>query len=392
MARTETVLRVFVSSPADVSEEVTSVAAAITELNSILPRTLGIRFELVTWRSDAVPGIGTDPQAVINRAIGDDYDIFVGVLWARFGTSTPRAGSGTEEEFERAYSRYQRDPDSVRIMIYFKRASVEIDALDPVQLQNVNSFRSKLGERGALYWDFSTREQLEGYIRLHLSRQASEWANSAERPELQRSRTVAAATGEEPIEEGLIDIAESGTESFQIATEAMQRVTRLQEEMTARTSERIAQMQALQSTDSENKPRLLKHILNLASVDLEQFAKGLTNETSVISTNVMAGLDALSRSLTYTECYSEQNLPGLLNLGALLPQFIRNFENHRNAMLDLREAIRGLPRFTTDFNRAKRDAVIAIDNYDRNTTGAIPLLDELRRNYETLMNRLSPPQ
>ena len=53
--------------------------------------------------ANAYPGFGTDPQGVVNEEIGDDYEIFIGPLWSRFGTPTPRAFSGTQEEFERVY-------------------------------------------------------------------------------------------------------------------------------------------------------------------------------------------------------------------------------------------------------------------------------------------------
>lgn len=53
------------------------------------------------FETDIMPGFGSDPQAVINEQINDDFDIFVGLLKGKFGTPTPRAGSGTEEEFRR---------------------------------------------------------------------------------------------------------------------------------------------------------------------------------------------------------------------------------------------------------------------------------------------------
>jgi hypothetical protein len=44
------------------------------------------------------PQIGPRPQQVINDQIGE-YDLFVGMMWNRFGTPTDVAASGTEEEF-----------------------------------------------------------------------------------------------------------------------------------------------------------------------------------------------------------------------------------------------------------------------------------------------------
>ena len=47
------------------------------------------------------PVRGGEPEVLINDQIGK-YDIFLGVMWRRFGTPTGVAESGTEEEFRRA--------------------------------------------------------------------------------------------------------------------------------------------------------------------------------------------------------------------------------------------------------------------------------------------------
>jgi len=39
------------------------------------------------WGS-LVPGVGPDAQAVINNQVGEDYDIYIGILGHRFGTQT----------------------------------------------------------------------------------------------------------------------------------------------------------------------------------------------------------------------------------------------------------------------------------------------------------------
>ena len=85
----------------------------IDESNKILlDSDSDIRFELVMWETDTFPSIGKDAQSIINEQIGDDYDIFVGLMWTRFGTPTPRAGSGTEEEFNLALEKLKTNPDS----------------------------------------------------------------------------------------------------------------------------------------------------------------------------------------------------------------------------------------------------------------------------------------
>jgi hypothetical protein len=100
-----TLLKVFIASPGDVAEERGMAESVVQELNRTLCKALCLRLELLRWETDTFPGLGSDSQAVINEQIAEDFDIFVGILWSRFGTPTPRAESGTEEEFNRAVAR-----------------------------------------------------------------------------------------------------------------------------------------------------------------------------------------------------------------------------------------------------------------------------------------------
>ena len=107
-------------------------------------------------------------------SLPEDYDIFLGVMWARFGTATPRAGSGTEEEFERALTRHQANSSGVKILFYFKQASLPPDAIDPAQLQKVKAFRVRLKQEGVLYGEFSSSDEFERQLRQHLTQQLRE--------------------------------------------------------------------------------------------------------------------------------------------------------------------------------------------------------------------------
>ena len=152
MARQEHVLSVFVASPIDVEAERGKLEDVIRELNVTWSREIGVRLDLVRWETHAYPGIGADAQDVINEQMPDDCDLFVGIMWCRYGTPTARADSGTVEEFERAKARYDNDPNSIRVMVYFKDEPIPPSRLDPEQLAKVNAFRNSLGDEGALYW------------------------------------------------------------------------------------------------------------------------------------------------------------------------------------------------------------------------------------------------
>ena len=105
MARDERVITVLVASPSDLEPERSRLEEVIREFNIVWSKNLCLRLELVKWETHGFPGIGEDAQDVLNRQLGDDYDVFLGMMWTKFGTPTGRAGSGTEEEFNRALAR-----------------------------------------------------------------------------------------------------------------------------------------------------------------------------------------------------------------------------------------------------------------------------------------------
>ena len=104
-------IRIFVASPGDVQSERLQLSKVVDELNttiSAIAPEKQIFLELIKWETHVHPGLGRDPQEVVNQQIGK-YDIFVGIIWKRLGTPTALARSGTEEEFQHAYSIWQKN-------------------------------------------------------------------------------------------------------------------------------------------------------------------------------------------------------------------------------------------------------------------------------------------
>ena len=164
------IVRVFVASPGDVIRERESLAGIVNELNRTLSALLpgiNIRLELVRWETNAFPAMGR-PQGVINEQIGE-YDIFIGILWKRFGTPTGQAQSGTEEEFRFAYDNWKKD-GKPHILIYFNREPIPTPRnLDEVgQLSKVVSFRDEVSKMG-LIWEYDSAERFADVVRPHLT-------------------------------------------------------------------------------------------------------------------------------------------------------------------------------------------------------------------------------
>ncbi|MFZ0592624.1 MAG: hypothetical protein WAM39_19355 [Bryobacteraceae bacterium] len=163
-------VRIFLASPGELSPERSQFELVAQELDRTVGRDLDLAVDLLKWEHDSVPGLGR-PQEVVNRTIGL-YDLFVGILWRRFGTPTGVAGSGTEEEFRIAYGRWlNKEIDDV--MFYFceapwtPRTIAELD-----QARKVLQFRSEL-EGIALISTYVEHERFADTVRPHLYRRLS---------------------------------------------------------------------------------------------------------------------------------------------------------------------------------------------------------------------------
>ncbi len=166
-------IRVFVASPSDMREERGRLSRVIEELNRSVAFEKHIIIDLVRWETHTTPGMGR-PQEIINSQIGP-YDIFIGIMWKHFGTPTGAASSGTEEEFELAFSswRITRKP---MIMFYFNCAKYFLNTVEEIeQVRRVLEFRGRLEKQG-LIWMYDGAEDFEQAVRQHLQKKLQKLA------------------------------------------------------------------------------------------------------------------------------------------------------------------------------------------------------------------------
>jgi hypothetical protein len=166
---TKRIFRVFVASPGDVSAERDTLARLVIGLNqtiAVVAPEKEISLELVRWETHVFPAAGR-PQAVINELIGE-FDIFVGIMWTRFGTPSGIAQSGTEEEFSRAYETWEKH-GRPQIMFYFCQAPSPPPASssEAEQLMRVVRFRQQLSEK-ALVWEYQSHAEFADTVHPHL--------------------------------------------------------------------------------------------------------------------------------------------------------------------------------------------------------------------------------
>ena len=162
------ICKLFLASPSDTAQERKIVRGVVEELNETLCRALNLMVEVVSWENDTYPGIGRDAQGVINGQIGDNYDLFVGIMWKKFGTKTKTADSGTEEEYNRAVENFKRGICR-NVMFYFSQEKFTMED-DLEQIVKVKAFKNKISETDGVYYaQYSSKTDFTKDFRRQLS-------------------------------------------------------------------------------------------------------------------------------------------------------------------------------------------------------------------------------
>jgi hypothetical protein len=386
MPRKVTLVQMFVASPSDVQQERDLLESLIAELNKNWSRNSGVIFELVRWETHVRPGFGNDPQAVINEQIGDNYDVFIGVLWGCFGTTTPRAMSGTFEEFERAYKRFQ-STGAPEIMFYFKDAPIAPSKIDPAQLQQVQSFRASLPEKGGLYATFEDESGFQTSLRAHLAALAQKFSTAD---------TITSATDIAPVELacaessnldtdelGYLDYVELYESRMADLTATLTVISgatvRVGQQMNQRTKE-IVDLQG-KRPDTATARRLVKRTAD----DMDAYSNVLAKQLPLMTSCRVAALQALTRALTLYQEFGNTGKSDLQSLRTSLADLLSPAGDSRKSLARFRDSVSGLPRMTSDLNRAKRAVLEQLDIMLGEIDGIRHNIDNILKSIDTIL-------
>jgi len=159
-------LKILLASPGDVKLEREKAREEITGLQPVAQK-LGYMLEAVGWETHATPGMGRS-QELLNKLVAE-CDLFIGMLWRKFGSPTGEAESGTLEEFNLARERYvkERAPE---IMLYFREVHPDFLSDPGPQLQKVLDFKKQIEDGHlALYQNYRDPEHFAQLLRQHLT-------------------------------------------------------------------------------------------------------------------------------------------------------------------------------------------------------------------------------
>ena len=360
MPKEATVLKVFVASPSDVAAEREALAHAVDSINSIFAETT-IRLELIRWEHDASPDLGeVDAQAVVNRQ-AEDCDIFVGIVWKTIGQPTQRAESGTIEEFERAIERLEKDPGSVRVMMYFKDSPPSsLEEIDLDQLQKVRKFQSRVKGLG-LYYTFRSVNDFSNAVRQHLAKIVT--------AQLVQERTeggpVVVVDLQETLsldeEEGLLDLQEIVEEemaALKVVSEEMGEATkRMGEQMREKASRlEIVNQKMRQARNPTSMRGEARRLLDRTASDMDQFVSALHQQLPRYKQHLDRGINAFVKSVPL-HLQFEADRGQMLEAAEVM---IESMSSLIATMEGFRDSVHRLPPLASSIIRSKRSTASAL--------------------------------
>jgi predicted NACHT family NTPase len=175
---------VFISYPKDVIDLKNQVFKACKEFNYHLSEKTKYIIEPRDF-TFIISDAGPNAQSLINKLIAKS-DIFIGILWKRFGSPTgavnPQTGdeyeSGMREEFDKALDKKQND-NNFKICFFFKNTTnIDINTSeDAEQLKKVLLFKKELQDEHIMYKLLCENDEIGLLTFLQLHTWIDEFAN-----------------------------------------------------------------------------------------------------------------------------------------------------------------------------------------------------------------------
>ena len=387
-----TKFKIFLASPNDLQSERELIDEVIQELNLTFGRQKNVILELIKWETHSAPGISNEhPQQIITSDLGQDYDLFIGLLWKSFGSPTDKADSGTEEEFLGAYQKYQKDEKSMQILFYFKNKEVSPLDLVPEDLRKIKNFKTELGSnKKTLYWEYKESSELMKFLRIHVPLRISELLEDHQE-QIKVSKTptdLQKMDNNEIIEDelGFVDYLDLVEENFEDARLSLEKIGEstiwVGEQLKTKTSE----INALTLNGNQPSRKDLKDIFKRTAKILDNFGNRIKPEIPIYKENFEKGVEAFSRLVNITANDLNIDEDEAQETKDSLKYLVEEICSGIESMKEFLQAINNLPRMSKDLNKSKfRVAEILGDFLESMTVGhsiACELLNSVEEQYK----------
>ena len=162
MPNNVTIYDLLISCPGDVVEAVKVIEEVVESFNQKYNSTLNIGIRTRHWEKSSYPQSGGRPQELLNKQFVEDCDLAVAIFKTRFGTSTDKYDSGSEEEIEIMLNAGKQ------VFLYFDVSPVSLTEIDLEQYQKVKDFEEKYRTKG-IYHSFKSIEEFRSSFDAHIT-------------------------------------------------------------------------------------------------------------------------------------------------------------------------------------------------------------------------------
>ena len=346
---------IFIGSPDDVQEERKIIEQTIKETNRYYKHDNKIpELDLIKLDTDVRSMIvDQEAQTVIDKQIEGKYNVFIGILWKKFGSPTENYDSGTEQEFNNALEKHRQNPNSMNIMFYFCTKGVpDLKDVNAEQLLAVQNFKNKLQDKKGLYKEYTSIKDFEEKIKNDLIKLVTEKITFEE--------------NEHEIEnDGLIDLMENYLDSFNESQNEMESLT---EDIYIFAEELTNLTKIKPKTRKET-----KEYFSLASNTITNFSEDLESHNQIIKNSFHAGVSSFNSIMKYHgDIISENEIIETSNgmtslcdaideINNILSNLIKEIENIRPRTNKFSKSknnlIKNLRKFMKELNNMKEDTI-----------------------------------
>lgn len=390
MAKNVTKYCVFLGSPSDLEEERLEVENVIKELNVIYGNRNNLIIELLKWETHSAPGITESyTQDIINKDIGDDYDIFIGLMWQKFGTKTNVANSGTEEEFLNALERFE-NKENIQVLFYFKdKSPLSLADIDPEELLKIKKFKNILKKKNVFYGSFNDSDELKTNLRLHLPKRIDNLINNSKI--IDDFVVIDNDINSDLVLEddfGLFDYLLEFERLLANSTEALTKINESTNNIAEEMGKKADEIQRIAQYPNPNKNLIIELFKRISKI-MNDYSERIKLENVVFYNNFKDAMDIGLKYINSMEYLDKdqykENLESTLEATEYLQE---NIPSAIKGMSNLHNSVKSLPNLQSNLNASKRGLDKQLEEFIFNLKRVNNLTNEFINEIKYKLSRL----
>lgn len=373
---------IFLSSPSDLQSERNEIPQVIAELNQTYGSSNDINFELLKWETHSGPGISKNySQQIINEDIGEDYDIFIGIIWKKFGTQTPNAESGTEEEFLGALKRFKND-ENIQILFYFKVEPIPFDEIVPEEITKIKNFKEGLRNNNILYWTFENVEELKNQLRIHIPKRTDLLYKKSGNKNKSPISPIQSSDFNDPNEFGILDFVVQFEDYLANANLALNGITEATKVISEEFSNKTNELERFQKLPNFNKNQVAA-ILGRTAKSVDNYTNRIFIETPAYQENFESAIKAGSLYLNnINKSNIGENIDNLESLLTSVKNLKTNIPPAISGMEGFYDAIKNIPNLYSVFTKSKNKLISQLETLQTTLKHSYTLVHEFEGEIE----------